>query len=384
MAMPSLPSLAAFAITYCFPSAISHFSVSLSLPITPKETLQAKRYLALQTMDATVSPSSLEKGESASQLVDNPSRIPTSSSESDANSDPASTAEQVGFPGLANLMASDTQYNIHHFFEIEAVEVLLNAQWNIHRTSAKIREIQRHRASKPQAANSRLTKWERKLSKKLRRELSAYYGFLVKFSTVVRLSEPHKEGLEGIKNWSDENFPAWHDRFSDIVTDDLRSLWPRKGEIERFITTLPNKKLGRVLCRPLLNNKHAAGDVQLHEFSLTALVRLSTAAVLFLLAVFFQIPVSLLSYRVLDRGVAIGVALGFCFLFSLFAQWLAPDRPEVLLLLVFAYDAIIGGNIINLGAEPVTVRFTSEAETNGQQDANNNKEITYLGGDYGA
>lgn len=62
---------------------------------------------------------------------------------------------------------------------------------------------------------------------------------------------------------------------------------------------------------------------------------------------FFQIPVALLSYHVLNREVAIGLALGFCLIFSLFAQWLAADRNDVFYVLVFAYGAIIGGNIIN-------------------------------------
>lgn len=68
---------------------------------------------------------------------------------------------------------------------------------------------------------------------------------------------------------------------------------------------------------------------------------------LLLLTIFFQVPVAVLSYRILDRGIAIGLALGFCFLFTLFSQWLLPHRPEVLFVLVFAYGAIISGSVVN-------------------------------------
>lgn len=63
--------------------------------------------------------------------------------------------------------------------------------------------------------------------------------------------------------------------------------------------------------------------------------------------IFFQVPVAVLSYRVLNRGIAVGLALGFCFLFTLFAQWLIPHKPEFLFVLVFTYGAIISGSVFN-------------------------------------
>lgn len=99
--------------------------------------------------------------------------------------------------------------------------------------------------------------------------------------------------------------------------------------------------------RPFVGKKQDAGSARLQVYNPILFLRISAAVSLCLLVIFFQTPVALLSYHVLSREAAVGLALGFCLLFSLFAQWLAADRADVFYVLVLAYVAIIGGNIIN-------------------------------------
>jgi len=64
---------------------------------------------------------------------------------------------------------------------------------------------------------------------------------------VVRYHEPEDSSVEGVRNWTKGNFPAWHQSMKGNPTEEFRSLWPERGKMDRFIVNMPKSKFGRML-----------------------------------------------------------------------------------------------------------------------------------------
>ncbi|KAK3326543.1 hypothetical protein B0H66DRAFT_600658 [Apodospora peruviana] len=289
--------------------------------------------------------STLEQGGGPSVLAEDVEDRPDNSNDWERT---LSNTGQVGIAGLSWLMSNDPQYNFYPCFEDVATEVLLHSTWNIKRNVGILRRIQGQRRQTLHSRSLGASKREKKVIRKLRKELSAYYAFRIKLSTVVQQSEPQLGSVQDLKYWTEKNCPAWHRLLNETDAGDLRSVWPRQGQIDNLILKVRRTKLGNALMRPFVSKRQQVGEVEMQIFKPEIMSRFSSAASLWLLGILFYVPVALLSYQVLDRGVSIGVALIFCFVFNLLAQWLAADRVEIFYILVLGYIAIIGGNIIDV------------------------------------
>ncbi|KAK4213325.1 hypothetical protein QBC37DRAFT_483103 [Rhypophila decipiens] len=300
-------------------------------------------------MEAPDSPSKLERGEgtfSSAATTVKASRDDVKACGSDWASDLPDLA-QGGMSGLATLMSTDYQYNFHPIFENAATEVLLHSAQDVSRQIERLRGIQKKQKAKLGPQNLKLRRRERMAVRKLRRKLTIHFDFFNKLSIVAQFKGPQASSVDGLKTWIAETFPECEAVLNDIDVDDLRIVCAPRGQIDQLILNVSRSRIGNAIMRPFVSKNQDAGNAKLQVYNPYLFLRISAAVSLCLLVIFFQTPVALLSYHVLSREAAVGLALGFCLVFSLFAQWLAADRTDVFYILVFAYGAIIGGNIIN-------------------------------------
>lgn len=68
-----------------------------------------------------------------------------------------------------------------------------------------------------------------------------------KLSAVVQHKEPQRNSVESLKAWSAGNFPEWNNVLKGIDVDDLRSIWTPKGQIDKLVLNLSQKRIGNAL-----------------------------------------------------------------------------------------------------------------------------------------
>ncbi|KAK0616009.1 hypothetical protein B0T17DRAFT_619584 [Bombardia bombarda] len=238
---------------------------------TSPSTLERGESFSALAASNSISPSALERGDSFATLVDGGSNEPSGTSGNDTTTD-----SQGGFAGLASLMAHDPQYNMHPCFETATTELLLRSEWDIKKLIGRLQivqtkvKVQRNTKGKS-SEKSRAARQEKRLAKELKSELVTYYDLFIRLGKVVRYGEPNGKSIDGLKNWTSESFPDWHDLFGETMeADEMRSVWPRQSQIENLVMGLPTKRFGQVLCYPFLKKKQIVGGVQVRIYNYLA------------------------------------------------------------------------------------------------------------------